>query len=290
MSTPEQQERSKGLRNVVSRVRGRIASKWQKGSYERLVLGEDFKELLDILKLVALEKLVGGLRQDELIKRKPGERWAHDAFNTLERWIINHDGEPNAALIPPLLTWMFHSYYIQPFLINASENMLDRAVDMRYGITAIQQEDGEKRINVFFPIRSSWNQSFFGEQIIKFHEDLSKKSQEWGKPIPRVYPQLVVMEQNPGENFRQDFEGLVRAKAKEEKHDFIGIYVDNLELDLKTVMHPLFYRAFVNTPIPTQDFQLSSIWDKKPKEVFGTPYDKPFRDLVVSVWIGYTDD
>lgn len=200
----------------------------------------------------------------ELERDAWSEAWGDPALQELGRRLVSYGiGEEQAALIVEQ-TWLFYSYVALPTL----EKRLPMGIATKAG--------GNRPIICLFLGFSDPGPGFGPEEFGRLHHAFTR---DYAGPMTdqatirlepfRTSSELVRWALGALEHLEQS----VRQYAAHEQLDYIGLFVDDLEAELRTIMDPEAVPRWLETPNVY-------FFGRKPVDLLADPLDRQLRDAI----------
>lgn len=197
------------------------------------------------------------------------ETWGDRALQDLGRRLVSYGlADEQAALIVEQ-TWLFYSYLALPELHErfplgiaakppGSLPSIFFYLTFRSPADSPEQDPGSERFRV---VQESFSREFAAPlaSVVNLHLEAFPTSQLW-------FAHRALQE--PAE-----FEFPLRVYTASHGLDYVGVFVDDLEAELRTVMDPESVPAWLETPNVI-------FGGRKPAELLADPLDRQLRDVI----------
>lgn len=190
--------------------------------------------------------------------------WGDPALRELGRRLESYGlAEEQAALIVEQ-TWLFYSYVALPTL------------QMHLPMGIATKAGGNRPVIYFYLGFSSPGHVFGSNELGKLQHAFIR---DFATPLTEHVNMRLEPFQTPSALVRwamgspRELEHRVRQYAADQQLDYIGLFVDDLEAELRTIMDPELVPLWLNTPNLL-------FGGRKPVDFLNDPMDRQFRDVI----------
>lgn len=188
----------------------------------------------------------------------PEARWASPALQALDNWLVNKNARYDVLGSASLLLWMYQGFEVIPILGHA----------LPIGLNARLDSAGLYRIKAFLP----------EDDLTSYQRRLL--TIEFFRAVDNNRPGLPIYDISfIATSDEVSFESQIKKAAESDGGEFLGVFVDDLEADIKITEGLFFGQYWIEAPN-------AALAGETPKSLFGTPNEESLRRMVLNRMTG----